>query len=132
MHFSSLLPTLTVLTSLVSAAPSVYTTPKDLKYPAHLPKTCEEFKKHTPYHYPPANRRKQFHIRASKHDNDDISAELLKGFKAANHGGTLVLEKGKKYVIGKPLDLTFLNDFQLQLDGTLQVIDMNQTHKHGH
>jgi len=90
-------------------------------YPSHLPKTCDEFKKHHPYHHPPTNRRRKIYIRASKNETDDISADFLKGIKQANKGGTLVLPKGKTFVIGKKLDLTFLNDVQVQLDGTILV-----------
>lgn len=125
MHFSSpLLTTFAFVSSLAGAFPSVQPGPKAPPHPhlpAHLPKTCDEFKKHHPYQYPPKNHRKEHHIRSSKNETDDISDELLKGIKAANHGGTLVLKKDKTYVIGKPLDLTFLDDFQLQLDGTILV-----------
>jgi galacturan 1,4-alpha-galacturonidase len=60
-------------------------------------------------------------IRSSEDDTDDISAEFLNGIKKANHGGTLYLKKGKKYVIGKKLDLSFLNDVHVQLDGEIKV-----------
>lgn len=59
-------------------------------------------------------------IRASANDVDDISAELLYGLKRANNGGLLYLEKGKTYVIGKRLDLSFLHDVYVKLDGELK------------
>lgn len=62
-------------------------------------------------------------IRASKHDRDDISADLLWAFHKANHGGTVYLKPGKKYVIGKKLDLTFLKDVHLQLEGEIKFTD---------
>ena len=62
-------------------------------------------------------------IRPSKNDRDDISADLLWAFKTANHGGTVYLKQGHKYVIGKKLDLTFLNDLHLQLDGEIKFTD---------
>jgi galacturan 1,4-alpha-galacturonidase len=62
-------------------------------------------------------------IRASKNDTDDISADLLWAFHKANRGGTVYLEKGSTFVIGKKLDLSFLNDVHLQLDGELKFTD---------
>lgn len=64
--------------------------------------------------------RKKITIRASKHDRDDISADFLWALKKANKGGLVHLEKGKKYVIGKKLNLK-LNDVYLKLDGELKV-----------
>lgn len=65
--------------------------------------------------------RKKIKIRASKHDRDDISDDFLWAIKKANHGGLVHLEKGKKYVIGKKLDLTFLKDVYVRIDGELKV-----------
>ena len=62
-------------------------------------------------------------IRASKNETDDISADLLWAFHKANRGGTVYLKEGSTYVIGKKLDLTFLNDVHLQLDGELKFTD---------
>ncbi|KAF7182021.1 hypothetical protein CNMCM7691_001409 [Aspergillus felis] len=59
-------------------------------------------------------------IRPSSSDTDDVSADFLWGIKAANRGGRLLLQKGKKYIIGKKLDLTFLKDIEVQLDGELK------------
>ena len=85
------------------------------------PKSPSEFRDHHPYHHPATNHRPKIHIRASKNATDDISAEFLKGLKKANNGGTLVLPKGKVFVIGKKLDLTFLNNVQVNLEGTIKV-----------
>ena len=85
------------------------------------PKSPSQFRNHHPYHHPPTNHRPKIYIRASKNDTDDISADLLKGLKKANHGGTLVLPKDQLYIIGKKLDLTFLNDVQVNLEGTIKV-----------
>jgi hypothetical protein len=63
--------------------------------------------------------RKVTTIRASTSDKDDISADLLEGLKKANNGGLLHLEKGKRYTIGRKLDLSFLNDVYVKLDGEL-------------
>jgi galacturan 1,4-alpha-galacturonidase len=62
-------------------------------------------------------------IRASKNETDDISADLLWAFHKANRGGTVYLKEGSTYVIGKKLDLSFLNDVHLQLDGELKFTD---------
>jgi galacturan 1,4-alpha-galacturonidase len=64
--------------------------------------------------------RKKITIRASKHDRDDISDDFLWALKKANKGGLVHLEKGKKYVIGKKLNLK-LNDVYIKLDGELKV-----------
>lgn len=62
-------------------------------------------------------------IRASKNDTDDISQDLLWAFKKANHGGTVHLKEGSTYIIGQKLDLSFLNDVHLQLEGELKFTD---------
>ncbi|PYI07414.1 CobW domain protein, partial [Aspergillus sclerotiicarbonarius CBS 121057] len=59
-------------------------------------------------------------IRASKNAADDVSADFLWGLQRANHGGRLLLKEGEKYVIGKKLDLTFLDDIEVQLEGEIQ------------
>lgn len=66
--------------------------------------------------------RRTVTIRPSKNEKDDVSADFLWGIKQANHGGRLVLQKGKTYMIGKKLDLTFLDNVEVQLDGELKVI----------
>lgn len=71
-------------------------------------------------HHKHPNRRTVI-IRSSKSDTDDISRDFLWGIKAANHGGRLLLQKGKKYVIGKKLDLSFLDNIEVQLEGELKV-----------
>lgn len=60
-------------------------------------------------------------IRHSKSDTDDVSADFLWGIKKANHGGRLLLEKGKTYMIGTRLDLSFLDNVEVQLEGELKV-----------
>ena len=65
--------------------------------------------------------RRTVTIRHSRHKNDDISDDFLWGIKKSNHGGRLLLKKHHTYVIGKKLDLTFLNDIEVQLDGELKV-----------
>ncbi|KAL2797471.1 pectin lyase fold/virulence factor [Aspergillus keveii] len=74
-------------------------------------------------HHPGHHDRRTVTIRSSRNDHDDISADFLWGIKRANHGGRLLLKKGKKYVIGKKLDLTFLDNVEVQLDGELKFTD---------
>lgn len=64
--------------------------------------------------------RTLFTIQASTNDTDDVSAAFLDGLKKANKGGLLHLEKGKKYIIAKKLDLTFLENVYVKLDGEIQ------------
>ena len=65
--------------------------------------------------------RKKITIRASKHDRDDISDDFLWAIKQANNGGLVHLKKGHTYVIGKKLDLSFLKDIYVKIDGELKV-----------
>ncbi|KAG2420527.1 hypothetical protein HFD88_000139 [Aspergillus terreus] len=74
------------------------------------------------HHHKHPNRR-TVTIRSSRNDTDDISKDFLWGISRANHGGRLLLQKGKKYVIGKKLDLSFLNNIEVQLDGELKFTD---------
>ncbi|CAG8240619.1 hypothetical protein PENNAL_c0029G08798 [Penicillium nalgiovense] len=67
--------------------------------------------------------RRTVTIRSSESDTDDISDDFLWGIKAANHGGRLLLQKGKTYVIGKKLDLNFLDDIEVQLEGEVKFTD---------
>lgn len=73
-------------------------------------------------HHDKHPHRRTVIIRPSCSDEDDVSADFLWGIKWANRGGRLLLQKGKKYVIGKKLDLTFLKDIEVQLDGELKVL----------
>ncbi|KKK12823.1 hypothetical protein ARAM_001171 [Aspergillus rambellii] len=67
--------------------------------------------------------RRTVTIRASRNDSDDISADFLWGIRRANHGGRLLLKKGETYVIGRKLDLRFLDNLEVQLDGELKFTD---------
>lgn len=60
-------------------------------------------------------------IRPSRNELDDVSSDFLWGLKQANHGGRLLLKRGETYVIGKKLDLTFLDNIEVQLEGEIQV-----------
>ncbi|KAL4790336.1 pectin lyase fold/virulence factor [Aspergillus venezuelensis] len=74
-------------------------------------------------HHHKYHDRRTVTIRPSQNDTDDISSDFLWGIKRANHGGRLLLKKGEKYVIGKRLDLTFLDNVEVQLDGELKFTD---------
>jgi galacturan 1,4-alpha-galacturonidase len=87
------------------------------------PRTVDEYRRFYPYTHPGPDKRKKVYIPESHSDTDDRSCEFLQGLKEANHGGTLVLPAGKKFVIGRKLDLTFLDDVQVQLDGEIKFTD---------
>jgi galacturan 1,4-alpha-galacturonidase len=72
--------------------------------------------------------RKKITIRASKHDRDDVSDDFLWAIKQANNGGMVHLKKGHKYVIGKKLDLSFLKDIYVKVDGELKVHVLSSMH----
>ncbi|KAL4878229.1 pectin lyase fold/virulence factor [Aspergillus karnatakaensis] len=74
-------------------------------------------------HHHKHHDRRTVTIRSSRNDKDDISADFLWGIKRANRGGRLLLKKGEKYVIGRKLDLTFLDNVEVQLDGELKFTD---------
>ncbi|GAB1207725.1 hypothetical protein APSETT445_006455 [Aspergillus pseudonomiae] len=74
-------------------------------------------------HHAKYHDRRTITIRPSRNDTDDVSRDFLWGIKHANHGGRLLLKKGEKYVIGRKLDLTFLDDIEVQLDGELKFTD---------
>ncbi|KAF2224632.1 exo-polygalacturonase [Elsinoe ampelina] len=69
---------------------------------------------------PPSPPRHVVTLRASANDTDDVAAAFEAGIRAANNGGTLYLPAGQTFMIGQPLDLTFLNDVQIHLDGEIK------------
>ncbi|KFX97455.1 hypothetical protein V490_02779 [Pseudogymnoascus sp. VKM F-3557] len=87
------------------------------------PRNVDDYRRFYPYTPPGPDARKKVYIPESNSDTDDRSCEFLQGLKEANHGGTLVLPAGKKFVIGRKLDLTFLDDVQVQLDGEIKFTD---------
>ncbi|KAJ3458760.1 hypothetical protein MRS44_012869 [Fusarium solani] len=112
MKLSIFVSALTLVTSALAGA---------VELPAGVPRSVDEFRQKHQY-TPPSKRshRKVFTIRASKNDHDDVSSEFYKGLKRANKGGTLHLTKGHTYVIGKPLDLTWLDNVHVHLDGEIK------------
>lgn len=119
------------------------TAPRSPPLPHDLPRSVPEFRQKHPYRSPPGPRpgggppgepgaggntqghRHVVTIRPSDHDADDVSAEFKAGLERANHGGTLYLPAGQTFVIGRPLDLTFLDDVHVHLDG--EVLFTNDT-----
>ncbi|KAK3985476.1 exo-polygalacturonase [Cladorrhinum sp. PSN332] len=94
-----------------------------IQLPPGIPRSLSEFRQKHPYQPRsvfPAEPRKVVSIRASRHDTDDVADAFLQGLHEANHGGTLLLPKGETFVIGKPLDLTFLDDVHVQFDGEIK------------
>ncbi|KAK1768140.1 exo-polygalacturonase [Phialemonium atrogriseum] len=91
-----------------------------VELPAGVPRSLSEFRVKHPYKPRSTCSRKTVRIRASADDSDDVADEFLQGLKDANNGGTLYLPKGQTYMIGKPLDLTFLNDVHVRLDGEIK------------
>lgn len=93
---------------------------KPLVYPPDGPSNIEEFREKYPYD--PGNvddGRKVVTIGPSEDDLDDVSGAFYSGLQDANNGGTLYLPADQTFVIGKPLDLTFLDDVQVRLDGKI-------------
>ncbi|CAN8101835.1 unnamed protein product [Discula destructiva] len=95
--------------------------------PPGVPRSVQEFRAKHPYkHSKPGHKgRHVVTIRPSANDTDDVSAQFKAGLERANHGGTLYLPANQTFVIGKPLDLTFLSDVHLHLDG--QILFTNDT-----
>ncbi|KAI1274287.1 family 28 glycosyl hydrolase [Xylaria sp. FL0933] len=91
--------------------------------PADMPRSIEEFREKHPYKAKGKgheSHRPVVKIRSSRNDTDDVSKEFKAGLRKANHGGTLYLPKDELFVIGKPLDLTFLDDVQVHWDGEVK------------
>jgi galacturan 1,4-alpha-galacturonidase len=104
-----------VLAALTGAAAALA-----FELPAGVPRSLEEFREKHPYQKRNACSRKTVRLRASNNETDDVSDEFLAAITEANHGGTLLLPEGETFVIGKPLDLTFLNDVHVRLDGAIK------------
>lgn len=85
---------------------------------------CSDHEKDAHKPYPPGGHphyKTPVTIRPSRNSTDDISSELYAAIKKANNGGEVWLKPNETYVIGKKLDLTFLKDFSLKLDGEILV-----------
>ncbi|RYP47140.1 hypothetical protein DL768_006750 [Monosporascus sp. mg162] len=112
MRSSNLLAVLSAVAGAVAAA---------IDLPANVPRNIDEFRQKHPYKKKGChNQRSLVKIRSSADDTDDVADEFLEGLKKANNGGTLYLPKGELFVIGKPLDLTFLDDVHVHWDGEVK------------
>ena len=114
---------ITTFTALLSAASLV----EAVTLPPGVPRSVGEFREKHPYapSHPggPNGSRHVVTIRPSRNDTDDVSAAFKAGLERANHGGTLYLPANQTFVIGEPLDLTFLDDVQVRLDGEIKFTD---------
>lgn len=108
--------------SLAAVVCSVVASTLDIELPVGVPRSIVEFRQKHPYQSRAISHcRRTVKIRSSSNDADDISDEFLAGIKQANEGGTLYLPKDELFIIGKPLDLTFLNDIHVRIDGEIKV-----------
>lgn len=89
--------------------------------PPGLPRSVQEFRRKHPYEPSTSGfgERRVVTIRQSVNDTDDVSADFKNALEHANHGGTLYLPANQTFVIGQPLDLTFLSDVHVRLDGEI-------------
>ena len=107
--------------SLAAVACSVVVSTLAIELPAGVPRSIVEFRQKHPYRARAISHcRRIVKIRSSSNDTDDISDEFLAGIKQANEGGTLYLPKDELFIIGKPLDLTFLNNIHVRIDGEIK------------
>lgn len=111
-----------VLLALSAAAGAL--AQQHIQLPAGVPRNVDEFRAKHPYKRSTATggcgSRPLVKIRASQNDTDDVADDFLAGLRKANHGGTLYLPRDELFVIGKPLDLTFLDDVQVRWDGEVK------------
>ncbi|KAF6793347.1 glycosyl hydrolase family 28 (exopolygalacturonase) [Colletotrichum sojae] len=107
MRLSTAFATLTLAASALAAVVDV-------------PRNVQEFREKHPVAKRKPSCRKTFVPRSSKDDLDDVADEFLDAIKQANNGGTVYLPEGETFIIGKPLDLTFLNDIHVRLEGTIR------------
>lgn len=115
----------TTVTAVLTAA--VLTAASNIPLPAGVPRSIQEFREKHPYK--PTNpsgqngKRRVVTIRASRNDTDDVSSQFKQALQRANHGGTLYLPANETFIIGQPLDLTFLDDVHVRLDGEIKFTD---------
>ena len=72
-------------------------------------------------HFQSPKRTKVCYVSAFGNGKDD-SPSIFSAAKACNNGGTVVLAE-PLYIIGKPLDLTFLNAIDFDFQGTVRFTD---------
>lgn len=114
----------TTVTAILSAA--VVAAASNIALPAGVPRSIQEFREKHPYKPSTpsgSGKRRVVKIRSSRNDTDDVSSEFKQALQRANHGGTLYLPANETFIIGQPLDLTFLNDVHVRLDGEIKFTD---------
>lgn len=72
-----------------------------------------------PLPLPSLERTQTCTIPASRNGTDDSGA-VLSALHQCNNGGTVVFKPDTTYVIGKPLNLSFLQHVDLEIQGTIQ------------
>ncbi|KAL1862836.1 hypothetical protein Daus18300_008333 [Diaporthe australafricana] len=116
---------LTTVTAVFTAA--VLAAASNIALPAGVPRSIEEFREKHPYKPSKPSghggKRRVVTIRSSRNDTDDVSSDFKQALQRANHGGTLYLPANQTFIIGQPLDLTFLDDVQVHLDGEIKFTD---------
>ena len=103
---------ISVFIALLSCVSSVVSLFADSISNSHLTRRHIEKPRHS-------HDRHTVTIRSSRNSTDDVSAEFYRGIQTANNGGTLLLKRNETYVIGKKLDLSFLNDVKVNLEGEI-------------
>jgi galacturan 1,4-alpha-galacturonidase len=108
--------------ALLALLAALGTIASDVLLPAGVPRSVEDFRSKHPYDsWKDCDQsRRTVTIRSSRNDTDDVADAFYEGLKKANKGGTLYLPEDQLFVIGKPLDLTFLDDVQVHWDGEVR------------
>lgn len=92
-----------------------------IELPPNVPRNIDEFREKHPYKDSGCHEHRPIvKIRSSANDTDDVADDFLEGLHKANHGGTLYLPKNEIFILGKPLDLTFLDDVHVHWDGEVK------------
>lgn len=113
MRSSRVLAALSAVTGATAAAYG--------ELPANVPRNVDEFRQKHPYRDNACHEQRPIvKIRSSANDTDDVADDFLEGLHKANHGGTLYLPRDELYVLGQPLDLTFLDDVHVHWDGEVR------------
>lgn len=121
MHITSLLATALGASQLALAS-----VPETADWSIRTSKTSKRTSRRIyPYHpgkpFPPSPpRSKTCAVKTNGIDGRDDSAYILKAIKECNNGGHVIFERGKLYTIGTALDLTFLSNIDLDIQGTIK------------
>ncbi|GIZ41876.1 hypothetical protein CKM354_000516500 [Cercospora kikuchii] len=97
--------------------------PKKLsKRPSPSPRPKISFDSVQPYRPLPSagKRTKTCYVKSHDDLKTDDSKYILDALKKCNHGGHVVFPQGTTYVIGQALDLTFLDQVDLDIQGYIQ------------